>query len=358
MAPSSLHYVRTDLLEVAFSSLFYGIFLVAMGQSSYFLCRQGPFQTRTSGFLMVATLIMFVAATCSWVEEIVDVLLYLPYDLDLKAKVPAAITHKDNSLITLNDVAVRIVYILSDCIVVQRAWILWRQNLKVKIILCMCILATVVVDVSLDLEDRWDGEGISFKGLSAILGRALIMAIPTLFTNLCATTLIAVKAWKHRVSIRKNLREGSTRTSVEKILALLVESGVFYCFIWVIYIIAAAGFFPSTAATVIREVLIQVAATYPCIIVCLVCLAKTHCDRHFTYIETSPKFAPAPPMRRGSAPDSTIDSTELETHYYRSSSFHSNHSIPAFHAKPEHSIYVESDVTSQNVKAADVAHIV
>lgn len=36
---------------------------------------------------MVATLIMFVAATCSWVEEIVDVLLYLPYDLDLKAKV-------------------------------------------------------------------------------------------------------------------------------------------------------------------------------------------------------------------------------------------------------------------------------
>lgn len=52
-----------------------------------------------------------------------------------------------------------------------------------------------VVDVSLDLEDRWDGEGISFKGLSAILGRALIMAIPTLFTNLCATSLIAVKAW-------------------------------------------------------------------------------------------------------------------------------------------------------------------
>ena len=165
---------------------------------------------------MVATLIMFVAATCSWVEEIVDVLLYLPYDLNPEAKVPHAITHKDNSLITLNDIAVRIVYILSDCIVVQRAWILWGQNLKIRILLCMCVLITVgelhlrclfhyhvlrigavgsVVDVSLDLEDRWDGNAISFQGLSAILGRALIMAIPTLFTNLCATTLIAVKAW-------------------------------------------------------------------------------------------------------------------------------------------------------------------
>lgn len=92
---------------------------------------------------MVATLIMFVAATCSWVEEIVDVLLYLPYDLDLKADVPAAIIKKDNSLITLNDIAVRIVYILSDCIVVQRAWILWRQSLKVRLLLCLCILATV-----------------------------------------------------------------------------------------------------------------------------------------------------------------------------------------------------------------------
>lgn len=53
-----------------------------------------------------------------------------------------------------------------------------------------------------------------------------------------------------------------------------------------------------------------------------------------------------------------MDSTELETRYYRSSSFHSNHSIPAFHAKPEHSIYVDPDVTSQNVKEDDVAHMV
>ncbi len=84
--------------------------------------------------------------------------------------------------------------------------------------------------------------------------RALIMVGPTLATNLLSTGLIAWKAWyapslytcnrlwylticrlrrQHRTSVKKHLGEGSVSVRVERIFALLVESGFVYCCLWV-----------------------------------------------------------------------------------------------------------------------------
>lgn len=77
----------------------------------------------------------------------------------------------------------------------------------------------------------------------------------TLATNMWATSLVAYKAWcaqtsdtvivslieptrhdlfrRHRRSVRAFLGTGNRKTQAERLMALLVESGALYCFIWV-----------------------------------------------------------------------------------------------------------------------------
>ncbi|KAI0706657.1 hypothetical protein C8Q76DRAFT_801054 [Earliella scabrosa] len=55
----------------------------------------------------------------------------------------------------------------------------------------------------------------------------------SLVTNCVATLLIAYRAWQHRALVKSQLRQGCPLTRVERTLALLVESGVLYCALWV-----------------------------------------------------------------------------------------------------------------------------
>ncbi|ETW82602.1 hypothetical protein HETIRDRAFT_426215 [Heterobasidion irregulare TC 32-1] len=52
-----------------------------------------------------------------------------------------------------------------------------------------------------------------------------------LLTNIVATSSIAVTAWRHRRFIMANLGPKSKKTHAEKILVLLIESGMLYCLI-------------------------------------------------------------------------------------------------------------------------------
>lgn len=178
----ALHHIQTDLLELTVVSLFYGQNSVAFTMQWFtttltnishrnILCTMGTvdlsvdvrsfppeilladyllrsshnslLHTWTKRLLMFATFIMFVSATASWIEAITDVLLYLPHRLHPEVESPSSLIRKHDELVSANDVFVRIVYVLSDVIVVQRAWVLWPQNRKVRILLCGCVLATI-----------------------------------------------------------------------------------------------------------------------------------------------------------------------------------------------------------------------
>ncbi|THV00166.1 hypothetical protein K435DRAFT_466453 [Dendrothele bispora CBS 962.96] len=57
--------------------------------------------------------------------------------------------------------------------------------------------------------------------------------------NFFATSLIAYKAWSYRVDIKRNLaKTRRSKSQVEKVLALLVESGLIYMAFWVSYFVA------------------------------------------------------------------------------------------------------------------------
>lgn len=116
--------------------------------------------------------------------------------------------------------------VISDAIVVLRAWVLWPRNRWVQGFLVLFCLGDIA------------GLGLGGAlGLSA----GISGSIASWATNVFTTALISVKAWRHHKNIGVHLGAHTGRTKVEKTLLLFIESGLVYALIWLF--IAATYFF-------------------------------------------------------------------------------------------------------------------
>ncbi|KAI0808383.1 hypothetical protein C8Q74DRAFT_1187428, partial [Fomes fomentarius] len=131
-----------------------------------------------------------------------------------------------------------------DAIVWWRAWVVWKSNRMVQTVCILWILGAAVVQ----LHDPSNGLNTPLPLGALYTGDkwGLAASIISLLTNVTATGLIAYKAWTHRRFIGSHLQMGSTRTRAEKVLALLVESGIAYCFLWVCLVSLLSGAIPQS----------------------------------------------------------------------------------------------------------------
>ncbi|ETW83624.1 hypothetical protein HETIRDRAFT_241657, partial [Heterobasidion irregulare TC 32-1] len=118
---------------------------------------------------------------------------------------------------------------LSDAIVVWRAWALWSGNRIITIGLICLLAVTASTLLSIFFTDVIHGSRVG-----GIVQRTSWLT--AFMTNVVVTSLVAYKAWKHRQFIKSQFGSGSKRTNTEKILILLIESGVLYCLVWVSFI--------------------------------------------------------------------------------------------------------------------------
>ncbi|KAL1736426.1 hypothetical protein EV714DRAFT_198555 [Schizophyllum commune] len=86
--------------------------------------------------------------------------------------------------------------------------------------------------------------------------RTLVMTVPLLFTNIVATTFIAVTVWWYRRDIKGALGLFARKSQVERVLVLLLETGFIYCVLWALYIAfesndSGAGFTPMQGLSVV-----------------------------------------------------------------------------------------------------------
>ncbi|EIM91597.1 uncharacterized protein STEHIDRAFT_108117 [Stereum hirsutum FP-91666 SS1] len=175
-------------------------------------------------------------------------------------------------------------YVVSDAVVVWRCWLLWgkkRWILMVPVVLFIATFAGAIAFVAFDVK------ALAFsstykeqeKTIKDYLARDdLIIWCLTLSTNIWATLMISFKAWKHRKCLSTMLRQGSKKTQLEKLMALLVESGAFYCIgFLLIYALTRTGSF------VMDGVMVQIAGIYPTILIVLVNFGKAHLDNEFGY---------------------------------------------------------------------------
>ncbi|KAH9032244.1 hypothetical protein EDB85DRAFT_1260126 [Lactarius pseudohatsudake] len=198
----------------------------------------------------------------------------------------------------------RLMYILSDIICAWRAVVIWDRDKRVIAILLLFILGTIAAagcEMRLGVVPRVSPSTV--ESTSSQSG-PLYMIGPSLGTNILSTGLIAWKAWKRRLLVKKYLVTGAGSVSVERFLALLIESGFLYCIPWILYLISTFGVIPDPGFTVIDDVLVFISGIYPTLIIILVAMQKSPVEHYSTH-STGMQFVggPAPrPPRAGDVP--------------------------------------------------------
>jgi len=149
-------------------------------------------------------------------------------------------------------------YILSDGIVLWRAWVLWNRRILLFIpplISLVCTLGVMIASYAYSVVSALGQLNIIFSSwadsdlqsakdsmskftaeshLSLHLEKTVWYL--TVGTNLWATGLIFIKAWEHRRFLRSLAVLETSRSSANKALTFLVESGAIYLCIWIFYI--------------------------------------------------------------------------------------------------------------------------
>ncbi|KAK1223537.1 hypothetical protein PQX77_013586 [Marasmius sp. AFHP31] len=177
----------------------------------------------------------------------------------------------------------RINWVLSDAIVVWRAWIFWPRNRIVQGVLSVCFIGTVgtmIADITRIALSFYD------KGPPVTAGGGAVMvALPPLVTNLVATGLIGLKAWTYSRGIQPYLAEFRVEksASVGKVMLLLIESGLFYSTLWIFILVTnlVRNDVTGEISPIVAGMSISLAGIYPMLVIILVALKKSYAETMF-----------------------------------------------------------------------------
>ncbi|KZV66946.1 hypothetical protein PENSPDRAFT_654467 [Peniophora sp. CONT] len=263
-----------------------------------------------SCFPLIIPAMASVMYTLSLVHWAITIRFYTVY-AGWAAALSTQITEFDDVNIPAFEVALLVLFsvnaVMSDSIVIWRMCVVWdraRPVLAFGSALLVTTLglniANIVVNarVRLDIsasqihENDHDTEIISTYGGNYL---GLAAAFISLGSNLCATMLVGIKAWLHRRKFPKHLRSDNRRTLVERVMALLVDSGVVYTAIWLLYCVSffrkisthpvlgqdPNATFPQSVTVVdhLDAAMAQITSIYPLMVFILVALDKIHHSR-------------------------------------------------------------------------------
>uniref|UniRef100_D8QEN3 Uncharacterized protein n=1 Tax=Schizophyllum commune (strain H4-8 / FGSC 9210) TaxID=578458 RepID=D8QEN3_SCHCM len=191
----------------------------------------------------------------------------------------------------LIDTSFHISYLVGDALVVWRAWSLWPRSWIARSLLATCmvftmgkciffgwriiLLNTPPVGLSVDLYMDFSAVELP-KALNAP------MIIAMLLTNAVATILVGIRVWEYRRNIASALGQSTFGLQIGRILVLLLESGLFYCAIWIcIFVLdVGVGNVELGASIIAGRTLHQVATAYPTFVILI--LLSPQCTTNST----------------------------------------------------------------------------
>ncbi|KAI0768365.1 hypothetical protein BC629DRAFT_1596065 [Irpex lacteus] len=169
--------------------------------------------------------------------------------------------------------------ILSDAIVLFRAYTIWSGKRAIQITSAMLLLALVGISGSntIDTCIQATSSRCLFCGIN-MPGPSLTVCL-SFVLNLWATSTVAYKAWLHKRVVKNYLTTGTTLTRSQKLLALFVDSGALYSALWAGLVVSEFSPIGSKAESVFSEYflstsLIQVVGMYPSMLLIAISMEK------------------------------------------------------------------------------------
>ncbi|KIK55960.1 hypothetical protein GYMLUDRAFT_263881 [Collybiopsis luxurians FD-317 M1] len=281
-ATSSTHYLtqarilslQHDLIRIGCEFLFFGIHATLFITSTYLLFYKGIRLVRARIFLLLVTTVMFLASIGVIILDMMICLQQVQsYGLDSPTSLELS-----TQLILASNILMRVNFLLGDVIVVWRTWVVWPHSIFVRLVLAVCMLGTIGAVFGNGVKSTIDFLGNSFVSNTY----SLVMSLPPLVTNLTATLLIALRVWEYRRNIKSSMRSATSTTRIEKTLILLVESGLIYCAIWLLILIAGFDVMSAASNALILGLAVSLTGIYPTFIVIMVSLDKSHANTIFS----------------------------------------------------------------------------
>ncbi|KAL1665313.1 hypothetical protein GGF50DRAFT_126521 [Schizophyllum commune] len=256
-------------LSVLFT--FFGLHACFYFISAYLLIKDGVRESRSRAFLFVCSTAMFATSLASAAMSAETARLQFS---GLAADPADTTTLQVNIGIAIN-VLLRVNFLISDTVVVWRAWVLFPDSRKIRFLLAACLFGTYGATISntvvivLRRLGEIDPPSDTFS---------LVLTVPLLVTNLTATAFMTYKTWTYRDYVIRNFRRKRTKSRAEITLLILVESGFAYCAVWVIVMAASLGAFTGTQTSILLEALCSICGLYPTFIIIMVGLQRSSVD--------------------------------------------------------------------------------
>ncbi|KIK63508.1 hypothetical protein GYMLUDRAFT_241977 [Collybiopsis luxurians FD-317 M1] len=219
-----------DAVNLAIQAFGCGVFLAGFGVAIQLMLTKA--WTRSVRVLFICLVVIFIAFAC-------ELLVVAGSDLNQISGILIATSQNELSarIDTDNTSFLKWEYpyswpfninlLLSDSIVVWRAWILSEEKKIWRVILVALLIINIGINVAdcifIDIEITQEIEGSSVIDWASI-GFSLAV-------NACATSLIAWRYWNYHHFLKKHWQkaESNKRSHAQNILLLLIESGAIFC---------------------------------------------------------------------------------------------------------------------------------
>ncbi|KAJ6594336.1 hypothetical protein B0H19DRAFT_1095048 [Mycena capillaripes] len=255
-------------------TLVFGMYSVLIFLSTRMLLRRG-FKTKINLIMFTITSFMYLHSASYWMFSCVYVAdrMRIYMEITTNGVNPGdAIEHwyvMFNAIITIN-------YVLSDGIVVWRAWVICLRSYRKYMCIPFFFLSLTAVAVLLTIAIRIvDMNNVLIPHLTDLLNTSQMTALGTsLISNLSSMGVVGATLWQHRKIIRAAFSDRSQKTKTNHTLALVVESGLLYSLSAVITLLFSVipGKLPTgnTLGDLYTPINIQIAGAYPAVVLLLV----------------------------------------------------------------------------------------
>ncbi|KAG7090488.1 hypothetical protein E1B28_009602 [Marasmius oreades] len=274
------------------SSVLYGVYLVLFFAAMCIMCQRADAFTGPRMVLLVAVIILFLLSTsyicCTFSYFILGVKKLL---VENSGSVPlrvknAALMAKFHTLGIVGEVTFPIASVIGDSIVIWRAWVLSGGNKKVMFLPVMLLLGMAATTVSFVVCMIEEDLPAGFSPECRARNTALFVL--SMVTNITGTAVIGYQTWSYRRVVKKYLHNCRHRARAEKLLVMLLDSGVIYTTLWIIQLGVLVS--PSTPDFTVQAFRVmfsaassQLVGIYPTLIIVLIMLRRSIWDSAGTF---------------------------------------------------------------------------
>ncbi|KAJ7772723.1 hypothetical protein DFH07DRAFT_171303 [Mycena maculata] len=282
------------VVGLVIQTFFYGVYTVLIVLSTRMLLKRG-LKSRANKVMFIVTMFMYLLSAAYWAYSVADVVDRMKLFVDDPQNLANSSkdAHDDvtkwspvfNALSYIN-------YILSDAVVVWRAWVLClrkhRKYLCITIVFfiltSLAVVGTIVFNIIAFVAAPYailPNSSYLVKGINVL---QITMMGMSLLSNISATTVVGVTAWHHRQAIQDSLSDshGKKHSRADQILSLVVESGLLYSISGLTVLVFSLIRIPyGTLGDLYTPINVQIAGAYPPVVLLLVSTQKSLNDTTF-----------------------------------------------------------------------------